>query len=72
MAIQLQSIEELVQQQPFRSFRIHTAGGKDYLVTDPQLVVPMRTEIFYAFANKDRWAIIPLSHITSIEIEQAA
>ena len=72
MAIQQDSLVELVKRDPFRPFRILTASGKEYLVQNPDLVHVMRAEIFYAFPSNDRWTIIPLSHITSIEVEQAA
>jgi hypothetical protein len=72
MAIQQNSLEELLQHEPFRPFRILTSSGKEYRVDDPHLVVTMRAEVFYAFSDKDRWAIIPLAHITSVEIDQAA
>jgi hypothetical protein len=72
MAIQQESLQELLLHEPFRPFRILTSSGKEYHVADPHLVVPMRAELFYAFSDKDRWAIIPLAHITLVEIDQAA
>jgi len=72
MAIQQESIQELVNPHHFRPFRIITASGKKYFVEDPHLVVVMRSEVFYAFPNRDRWTTIPISHITSIEVGEAA
>jgi hypothetical protein len=70
MAVQKESLDELVDRQHFRPFRIVTASGKEYLVEDPALVVVMRAEVLYAFPSKDRWTVIPLSHITSIEVNE--
>jgi hypothetical protein len=72
MAIEQTSLQELVRKDPFQPFRIVTSGGKEYLVNDPHLVVVMRSEIFYAFPSKDRWTTIPISHISSIEVGEAA
>jgi hypothetical protein len=32
----------------------------------------MRAEVFYAFPKRDRWTTIPISHITSVEVGEAA
>ena len=72
MAIEQKSVQELVEKEPFRPFRIVTASGKEYVVENPDLVIVMRSEIFYAFPKKNRWTLIPISQITSIEDEESA
>jgi hypothetical protein len=72
MAIQEQSLHELLSKEPFRPFTIVTASGKEYPVNDPHLVVVMRAEVFYAFPKRDRWTTIPISHITSVDVGEAA
>jgi hypothetical protein len=72
MAIQYESLNELLRRDPFRPFRILTTAGKEYPVQNPDLLHLMRAEVFYAFPSNDRWAIIPISHITSVEVDQVA
>ena len=72
MAIHQASLVELLHKDPFRPFRIVTASGKEYSVENPELVVVMPSEVFYAYPNQDRWTTIPISHITSVEVGQAA
>ncbi len=38
MAIQIQSIEELLHKDPFSPFKILTADGKEYPVQNPDFV----------------------------------
>jgi hypothetical protein len=72
VAVEQKSVQELVDKEPFRPFRIVTASGKEYLVENPDLVIVMRSEIFYAFPKRNRWTLIPVSQITSIEDEVPA
>jgi len=67
MAIAQESIQELIDKEPFHPFRILTASGKEYLVENPNLVIVMRGEIFYAFPKRNRWTLIPIFQITSVE-----
>jgi len=65
------ALEERLEKEPFEPFRVNTADGKHYDVTNPRLVVPMDTRVFMAFPG-DRWTLIVLRQITSIESLQAA
>ncbi len=70
MSVQQEALEELLEQEPFRPFRIVTSSGREYPVTIPRLVIVLRHEVFYAWADKDRFSLIPLDQITSVDIEQ--
>ncbi len=72
MAIQVESLHDLLRKDPFAPFKIRTSDGKEYPVANPDFVHVMRAEIFYVFSNNDRWALIPISHVTSVEVDQAA
>ena len=72
MAIQRDTLVELLHKNPFRPFLVVTASGKEYYVENPELVVVMPSEMFYAYPNQDRWTTIPISHITSVEVGQPA
>jgi len=67
MAIEPKTIQEFVEKEPFRPFRIMTSDSKKYTVKNPRLVIVMRSDVFYAFPKRDRWTMIPISRISSIE-----
>lgn len=69
MPIREQQIEELLEHDPFRPFRIVTTSGKEYPVTIPRLVTVLKDEVFYAWAERDRFSLIPLEKIASIDVE---
>ena len=61
------SFEDLLNAEPFRPFRIHTNGGKTFEVHNPNLVYQLQTQIFFAFPNSDRFALISLQNISVVE-----
>jgi hypothetical protein len=65
-------IQELLEQEPFPSFRIRMADGKLYDIADPALVVPMENSLFMAFPKRDRWKILSYQNMTSIEVPAPA
>ena len=65
-------LKELLKRTPFRPFRIILSGGTVYEITNPELVVVMRSELFIAFPGEDRWVFVPLLHVAAIETLQAA
>jgi hypothetical protein len=68
-----EAFEDLLKAEPFHPFRINTNGGQAYEVYNPSLVHQLKTQVFFAFPDSDRFALIPLRNISSVEIlEQAA
>jgi hypothetical protein len=65
------TVRELVERQPFVPFRIQLSSGENIDITTRISVAVMRTEIFVVLPD-DRWKIIPLRQIASIETLQAA
>ena len=61
-----EDIQELIDAEPFESFRIRMADGNYYEVTDPALVVPMDTKLFLALP-KDRWKFLSYLNMVSVE-----
>ena len=59
-------IEELLEKEPFESFRIRMADGNAYDVTNPDLVVPMESKLFIALP-KDRWKFLSYVLMASVE-----
>lgn len=66
-----QELRERLDKEPFEPFRINTTDGKHFDVADPQLVVPMETRVFIVFPD-ERWTLIAMRHVTSLEGVQAA
>jgi hypothetical protein len=72
-AMDREAFQDLLSHDPFQPFRIHTHDGKMYEVTNPGLVAQLKTQVFLGFPNSDRFAIILLRSISSVEsIEHAA
>ena len=63
----LESIEELLNRQPFEAFLIVTASGDKYEVRNPHLVALGESQINYFFPKSDRWTFIRLNQITALE-----
>jgi hypothetical protein len=61
------TIRERLRRDPFEPFYIRTSGGQAYLVSSPELVVLMKSEVFVAQAKSDRWASLPYLHVAGIE-----
>jgi hypothetical protein len=64
-------IQERLDKQTFEPFRVNVTDGKHYDVVDPSLVVAMDTRVFIALPD-NRWTLIALRHVTSLEDLQAA
>ena len=72
MSMPQDKVQELLDREPFQSFRIITNSGKEYEVKNPGLVHVMRADVFFVYPKNDRFALIALRNIASIEVEQAA
>jgi len=64
-------LEQWLNKEPFRPFRVNVADGKHYDITNPRLVVPTDTRLFIVFDNEG-WTDVVLRHITSVETMAAA
>ena len=67
-----ESLDDLLKAEPFQPFRINTNGGQAYDVQNPALVHQLKTQVFFAFPDSDRFALIPLRNISSIEVLERA
>lgn len=64
-------LHNLLKKQPFDPIRIKLSNGDAHDVRDPDLVVVMKTKMFIAFPD-DRFVLLPLRHVASVESLQAA
>ncbi len=67
-----EALQDMLDAEPFQAFRIYTNGGQTYEVQNPTLVHQLKTQVFLAYPNSDRFALIPLRNISSIEIVERA
>ena len=63
-------IQERLDKQTFEPFRVNVTDGKHYDVIDPSRVVAMDTRVFIALPD-NRWTLIALRHVTSLDDLQA-
>lgn len=61
------SIRERLDREPFEPFVIRASSGQSVRVDSRELAVLMKSEIFVAAPNSDRWAQIPYLHVASLE-----
>jgi hypothetical protein len=61
------TIRERLDREPFEPFRVRLSSGDSYVVSDPHVVALMKSEIFIAFPNSDRWVSVPWLHVAAVE-----
>jgi len=63
----VEAIREKLEQDPFVPFLIRASSGKTYRVSNPGLVVLLKTRMFVAEPRSDRSATIPYLHVAAVE-----
>ena len=63
----LDSIRDLKAQDPYSPFAIVMSSGDRYVIEAPQNLVEMKTEFFYAFPKSDRFVLMRMNQISSVE-----
>lgn len=63
-----ENMGELLERDPFVSFRLVMSSGKSYDVTTPNSAMLLKNEVFVVFPDRERWAHVPFLHISSIEV----
>lgn len=61
------AIREKLEQSPFVPFVIRAGSGEGYKVSNPGLVVLMKTRLFVAEPRSDRSATVPYLHVAGVE-----
>ena len=67
-----EQLHELLHRDPFIPFRIVLTSGKEYGVDNPDLVAFGESQITVYAPKSDRWSILRLNQIASLEATQAA
>jgi hypothetical protein len=70
--IMLDDIRGLLDRDPFVPFRIILTSGQVYEVLDPHSVGLGQTQLNIYPPKSDRWSIIRLNQIASVDVGQAA
>jgi hypothetical protein len=67
-----ETIKEMLDGEPFLPFRIILTSGKEYEISNPYLVALGESQITVYTPKSDRFAILRLNQIASVETAQAA
>ncbi len=62
-----ENIREYLDRDPFVPFRLILSSGKEYDIVNPHAAALLKSEVFVVFPDGERWAHVPLLHITAIE-----
>jgi hypothetical protein len=68
----IDGIRELLHREPFVPFRVILSSGKEYEVVNPDLVALGETQFIIYEGKSDRYSILRLNQITSIDVHQPA
>lgn len=60
-------IKERLAKDPFEPFRIRSSSGETYEISSPLLVALMKSKLFIAVPDSDRWAELSYLHIAALE-----
>lgn len=63
--------QDLLDRNPFQPLKVTLTSGEVIEITNPRLVVPMRTQFFVALPD-DHFKLVWLRHVASVEVMQAA
>lgn len=65
-------LKELLQRDPFVSFRIVLTSEHEYEVQSPYQVAIGKSQLNYYYPRSDRWAILRLNQIASYDVANGA
>lgn len=71
-AVTKQSLRARLDRRPFEPFRVNTADGKRFDITDPHLVVATEKRLFIVFERPEGWVGVALGQITGVDVIRAA
>ncbi len=65
-------ILEVLDREPFEPFRIVLTSGESYIVRNPHAVAVLKSRLFIALDDGERWVFCPYLHIAAVEALSAA
>jgi hypothetical protein len=71
----IDSIQKMLQREPFHPFRLVMSSGESYEIRHPELVVPLKSHLFVAMPGKrgqptDDYAFCSYLHIAHLQTLQ--
>ena len=60
-------LRKLLEREPFETFRLRVTSGDAHEIRNPGLAMVMKSRLFIAAPDSDRWTLIPFLHIAAIE-----
>ena len=63
----VEDLRDLLGRRPFEPFRLRITSGDTYEVRHPDLAVMMKSRLFLALPDSDRWTLVLFLHISAIE-----
>jgi len=63
----LDTINELIERDPFEPFRIVTTSGDKYLVESPRNLAIGQSQVFYFIPGSDRFVFIRSNQLVAVE-----
>jgi hypothetical protein len=67
-----ESLSELLRHEAFKPFRIVLTNGVGYDVRNPDLVVVQQSQLVYFYPKSDRFSILRLNQVASLDLLEAA
>lgn len=61
------TIQEMLEQEPFEPFRVCLSNGESYTVQNPHMVALMKSRVFIALPDSERWTFVSYLHIAALE-----
>lgn len=68
----IETIRELLNTEPFHSFKIVLTSGEEVAVKNPDLVALGQSLIVVCWPKSDRISILRMNQIASLDVPQAA
>ena len=63
----IDTLRDLLSRDPFRPFRVRVSSGSTYEVRNPDLAVPLKSQLFLAVPNSDKVTFIPYLYIAAVD-----
>lgn len=68
----MESIRNLLRQEPFQPFMIRLSNGESYEIRHPECAALSKTKVIVTFPEEDQEVFCSLIHINSVEMLQRA
>lgn len=60
-------LRDLLEREPFEPFRVVMTSGEAYRVTNPGMATLLKSQVFIALHDGEKWVFCPYLHIATVE-----